>query len=185
MVGAGVILGGATALWSGVSAIMNFQQAKTDAKEAEATAKRLMGMEEVDKMAALQSTDLSKVRLQQTAQQAASATQALQGMGAEAAIGGAANLQQGIAQETAQTTMDQAAMDAQLAQLKAQAAQNLEYRNFERRREIEADRLAGAQKSAADRRTAGLNDLTGVFTGSGMAIQDILAMSNPYGENQI
>lgn len=180
----GAILGGATALWSGVSAIMNFQQAKTDAKDAEATAKRLMGMEEVDKMAALQSTDLSKVRLDKTAQQAASLTQALQGMGAEAAIGGAANLQQGIAQETAQTTMDQAAMDAQLAQLKAQSAQGVEYRNLERRREIEAARLAGAQQSAADRQKAGLNDIAGAFTGAGMAIEDIIAMSNPYGDNK-
>lgn len=181
----GAILGGATALWSGVSAIMNFQQAKTDAKDAEATAKRLMGMEEVDKMAALQSTDLSKVRLDKTAQQAASLTQALQGMGAEAAIGGAANLQQGIAQETAQTTMDQAAMDAQLAQLKAQSAQGVEWRNLERKREIEAARLAGAQQSVADRQKAGLNDIAGAFTGAGMAIEDIIAMSNPYGDNKL
>ena len=184
MVGAGIILGGATALASGISAIVNFQQAKTDAKAAEAAANRMMGMQETDKMAALQSTDLSKVRLQQTAQQAASGTQTLQGMGAEAAIGGVANLQQGIAQETAQTTMDQAAMDAQLAQLKAQSAQNVEYRNLERRREIEGARLTGAQQSAADRRTAGMAGIEGVFGGLGMAAQDLLAMSNPYGKEQ-
>lgn len=178
----GAILGGATALISGISAIANFQQAKKDSQAAEATANRMMGMKETDKMAALQSTDLSKVRLQQTAQQAASLTQALQGMGAEAAIGGAANLQQGIAQETAQTTMDQAAMDAQLAQLKAQAAQGVEYRNLDWLKAIEEARLTGAQKSAAERRTAALNDVAGAFSGAGMAIEDIIAMSNPYGK---
>lgn len=181
----GAILGGATALASGISAITNFAQAKKDSQAAEAAANRMMGMQETDKMAALQSPDLSSLRLQQTAQQAATATQALQGMGAEAAIGGVANLQQGIAQETAQTTMDQAAMDAQIAQLKAQAAQNIEYRNLERRRELEAARLAGAQQSAADRRAAGMTGVEGAFAGAGMAIQDIIAMSNPYGDNKL
>lgn len=181
----GAILGGATALISGISAIANFAQAKKDSQAAEDTANRMMGMKETDKMAALQSTDLSKVRLDKTAQQAASLTQALQGMGAEAAIGGAANLQQGIAQETAQTTMDQAAMDAQLAQLKAQSAQGVEWRNLERKREIEAARLAGAQQSAADRRAAGMSGIEGAFAGAGMAIQDIIAMSNPYGDNKL
>ncbi len=181
----GAILGGATALASGISAITNFAQAKKDSQAAEAAANRMMGMQETDKMAALQSPDLSSLRLQQTAQQAATATQALQGMGAEAAIGGVANLQQGIAQETAQTTMDQAAMDAQIAQLKAQAAQNIEYRNLERKREIEAARLAGSQQSAADRRAAGMSGIEGAFAGAGMAIQDIIAMSNPYGDNKL
>lgn len=184
MVGAGIILGGATALASGISSIVNFQKAKIDSKAAEAAANRLMGMQETDKMAALQSPDISSLSRQQTAQQTAGATQALQGMGAEAAIGGVANVYQAGREAEAQATMDQAAMDAQLAQIKAQSAQNIEYRNLERKREVEAARLTGAQQSAADRRAAGMAGIEGMFGGLGMAAQDIIAMSNPYGKEQ-
>lgn len=185
MIGAGVVLGGATALWSGVSAIINFQQAKTDAKSAEAAAKRLMGMEEVDKMAAIQTQDISSLSRERTARQTAEATQAFQGMGPEAAIGGVANLYQAGREAEAQTAEKQAALNLDVEMAKAQAAQGVEWRNLERKREIEAARLAGAQLSASDRRTAGLNDLTGVFSGAGMVAQDIIAMSNPYGDNKL
>jgi hypothetical protein len=184
MVGASVILGGATALASGISAIVNFQQAKTDAKAAEAAAKRLMGMQEVDKMAALQAPDIAALSRQQTAQQTASATQSLQGMGPEAAIGGVANLYQAGREAEAQTAQQQAMVNLDVETAKAQSAQNIEYRNLERRRELEAARLAGAQQSAADRRAAGMAGIEGAFAGVGMLAQGLIGESDTYGGNK-
>ena len=180
----GAILGGATALMSGISAIANFAQAKKDAQSAADTANRMMGMQETNKMAAIQTQDISSLSRQETAQQTAGMTQAL-AANPETAIGGIVALAQANREAEAQTAEKQAALNLDVEMAKAQAAQGVEYRNLGLRREIEGARLTGAQQSAADRRAAGLNDLTGVFTGSGMAIQDILAMSNPYGENQI
>lgn len=181
--GPGVILGGATALASGISAIVNFQQAKTDAKAAEAAAKRLMGMEEVDKMAALQAPDIAALSRQQTAQQTASATQAIQGMGTEAAAQ-IANVYQAGREAEAQTAQQQAMVNLDVETAKAQAAQNIEYRNLERRRELEAARLAGAQQSAADRRAAGMAGIEGIFGGAGMIAQGLIGESDPYGGNK-
>lgn len=178
----GAILGGATALASGISAIVNFQQAKTDSKAAEAAANRLMGMQEVDKMAALQTPDLASLARQQTAQQTAGATQAVQGMGAEGAAQ-IANIYQAGREAEAQTTKDQAALNLDVEAMKAQAAQNVEFRNLERKREIETARLAGAQQSAADKRAAGMSGIEGAFAGAGMAVEDIIAMSDPYKTN--
>lgn len=175
----GAILGGATALASGISAIVNFQQAKTDSKAAEAAANRLMGMQEVDKMAALQTPDLASLARQQTAQQTAGATQAVQGMGAEGAAQ-IANIYQAGREAEAQTSQQQAQLNLDVEAMKAQAAQNVEFRNLERKREIEMARLAGAQQSAADKRAAGMAGIEGAFAGAGMAVEDIIAMSNPY-----
>ena len=175
----GAILGGATALASGISAIVNFQQAKTDSKAAEAAANRLMGMQEVDKMAALQTPDLASLARQQTAQQTAGATQAVQGMGAEGAAQ-IANIYQAGREAEAQTSQQQAQLNLDVEAMKAQAAQNVEFRNLERKREIEMARLAGAQQSAADKRAAGMAGIEGAFAGAGIAIEDIIAMSNPY-----
>jgi len=178
----GAILGGATALASGISAIVNFQQAKTDSKAAEASANRLMGMQEVDKMAALQTPDLASLARQQTAQQTAGATQAVQGMGAEGAAQ-IANIYQAGREAEAQTSQQQAQLNLDVEAMKAQSAQNVEFRNLERKREIEMARLTGAQQSAADKRAAGMAGIEGAFAGAGIAVEDIIAMSDPYKTN--
>ena len=173
------ILGGATAIASGISAIQNFQQAKVDSQAAAAAANRLMGLQEQNKMAALQAPDISSLKSQQNAQQAATATQALQGMGPEGAAN-VANLYQASLQDQAQTAQDQAAMNAQVEQMKAQSAQGVESRNIANQRAVEEARLQGAQQSAADRRSAGNAAIGGIASGLGMAAEDIIAMSNPY-----
>lgn len=180
----GAILGGATALASGISAIVNFQQAKRDSQAAEAAANRLMGMQEVDKFAAIQAPDIASLSRQQTAQQTAGATQALQGMGAEAAIGGIPNMYQAGLEAEAKTTQEQAELNLDVDTLKAQSAQAVAQRNLERQRQIEGMRLTGAQEAAAQRRQAGMAGIEGIFAGAGMAAQDIIGMSNPYGKNK-
>ncbi len=179
----GAILGGATALISGISAIVNFQQAKEDSKKAEAAANRLMGAQEVDKMAALQTQDLASLARQQTAQQTAGATQAVQGMGAEGAAQ-IANIYQAGREAEAQTTKDQAALNLDVEAMKAQAAQNVEFRNLERRREGEMLELTGSRLAEANRRAAGMAGIEGAFAGVGMLAQGLIGESDPYGGNK-
>lgn len=174
------ILGGATALAAGISAISNFQQAKRSASEASAAANRLMGLQEADKYAALKTADISSLQSQKTAAQTAQATQALQGMGPEAAVGGVANLYQAGLQQEAENTQNQAALDMQTAQLKAANAQDIENKRIGRIEGVEGLRLQGAQQRAADARTAMSSDIAGVASGLGMGIEGLLATSNPY-----
>ena len=170
---------------SGISAIANFAQAKKDAKAAEATANRMMGTQETDNMASVQAQDLASLSRQQTAQQTASATQALKGMGPEAAIGGVANLYQAGREAEAQTAEKQAAIESEFDVMRRESAQGVQQRNLGLQRGVEGMRLEGAQQSEADRRAAGMAGIEGIFAGAGMAAQDIIAMSNPYGENKI
>ena len=172
----GAILGGLSAVASGISAIQNFQQAKQAQKAAEAFGNKLQGMMEVNKMAALQAPDLAALSRQQTAQQTAGATQAIQGMGPEGAAQ-IANVYQAGREAEAQTAQQQAQINFDVEAAKAQAAQNIEYRNLERQRELETARLEGAQADL-DQRRKNTQDLLGqTIGGLGMAAGDILGLS--------
>lgn len=172
----GAILGGLSAVASGISAIQNFQQAKQADKAAQAFGNKLQGMMEVNKMAALQAPDLAALSRQQTARQTASATQAIQGMGQEGAAQ-IANVYQAGREAEAQTAQQQAQINFDVEAAKAQAAQNIEYRNLERQRELESMRLAGAQQKAAEKRAAGQQAIAGLIGGLGMAAGDIAGLS--------
>lgn len=172
----GAILGGLSALASGISAIQNFQQAKQADRAAQAFANRLQGMTEVNKMAALQAPDIASLSRQQTAQQTAGATQAVQGMGAEGAAQ-IANIYQAGREAEAQAAQQQAQLNLNVDVAKAQAAQNVEYRNLERQRELEAMRLQGAQTRSAEKRVAGMDAVQGIVGGLGMAAGDIVGLS--------
>jgi len=171
----GAILGGLSAVASGISAIQNFQQAKQAQKAAEAFGNKLQGMMEVNKMAALQAPDLAALSRQQTAQQTASATQAIQGMGTEAAAQ-IANVYQAGREAEAQTAQQQAMVNLDVESAKAQAAQNIEYRNIERQRELETARLEGAQADLAQRRKNTQDLLGQTIGGLGMAAGDIAGL---------
>jgi hypothetical protein len=175
----GAILGGATALASGISAIVNFQQAQQRDKDAEAKARNIMGMQETNKMAALQAQDVASLSRQQTAQQTAGATQAVQGMGPEGAAQ-IANIYQAGREAEAQTAQKQAQINFDVEAAKAQAAQNLEFRNVSAQRELALQELQDTRQAAADKRAAGIAGIEGAFAGLGMAAEDIIGMSNPY-----
>lgn len=180
MVPVAAILGGATALASAVSSIVSLQQSKKLAQEADAEIKRMMGMEETDKMAALQSPDVSSLRLQKIGQQVATGTRTLQEMGQEAAIGGVANLYQATAQEGASAVTEQNAINAQIAAMKAQNAQEVAYRNLARKYGISALELEGLRAAESDRYSQFLAGISGVAAGGGMALEDIIGSSDPY-----
>lgn len=175
----GAILGGATALASGISAIVNFQQAQQREKDAEAKARNIMGIQETNKMAALQAQDVASLSRQQTAQQTAGATQAIQGMGPEGAAQ-IANVYQAGREAEAQTAERQAQINFDVEAAKAQAAQNLEFRNVSAQRELALQELQDTRQAAADKRAAGIAGIEGAFAGLGMAAEDIIGMSNPY-----
>ena len=164
----GAVLGGLSAVASGISAIQNFQQAKQAQKTANMFGQQLAGIAEADKYKALKSRDISSLAAQQTAAQTAQATQAVQSMGPEGAAQ-VANIYQAGREADAKTAMDQAAMDAQMALQKAEGAQGVEARNIAAQREFKASQLAGAQQAAADKYNAGIAGVTGAISGLGTA----------------
>jgi hypothetical protein len=88
-----------------------------------------------------------------------------------------ANVYQAGREAEAQTAQQQAQINFDVDAAKAQAAQNIEYRNLERQRELESMRLAGAQQKAAEKRAAGQQAVAGLIGGLGMAAGDILGLS--------
>lgn len=174
----GAVLGGLSAVASGLSAIKNFQSAQDAQKSANLYGQQLAGIAEADKYKALKSADISSLAAQQTAAQTAQATQAIQGMGPEGAAQ-VANIYQAGLQQDAQTMTEQAKLDAQMALQKAEGAQGVEARNIAAQREFKASQLEGAQTAASDRYNAGIAGVTGAITGLGTAAAG-LATSEQY-----
>ena len=164
----GAVLGGLSAVASGLAAIKNFQSAQDAQKSANLYGQQFAGISEADKYKALKSRDISSLAAQRTAAQTAQATQAVQGMGPEGAAQ-VANIYQAGLQQDAQTAMDQAAMDAQMELKKAEGAQGVEARNIAAQRAFKQDQLEGAQTAASDLYNAGISNVTGAITGLGTA----------------
>ena len=169
----GAVLGGLSAVASGLSAIKNFQSAQDAQKSANLYGQQLAGIAEADKYKALKSADISSLAAQQTAAQTAQATQAIQGMGPEGAAQ-VANVYQAGLQQDAQTMTEQAKLDAQMALQKAEGAQGVEARNIAAQREFKAAQLTDAQKDAAQRRANVQSGIEGLVGGLGMAGTDFL-----------
>lgn len=164
----GAVLGGLSAVASGLSAIKNFQAAQDAQKSANLYGQQLAGIAEADKYKALKSADISSLAAQQTAAQTAQATQAVQGMGPEGAAQ-VANIYQAGLQQDAQTMTEQAKLDAQMELQKAEGAQGVEARNIAAQRAFKESQLQGAQQAAADRYNAGIAGVTGAISGLGTA----------------
>ena len=169
----GAVLGGLSAVASGLSAIKNFQSAQDAQKSANLYGQQLAGIAEADKYKALKSADISSLVTQKTAAQNAAAVQAAVGMGPE----GAAQIT-GIAGETNRLNLEamteQAKLDAQMALQKAEGAQGVEARNIAAQREFKAAQLTDAQKDAAQRRANVQSGIEGLVGGLGMAGTDFL-----------
>jgi hypothetical protein len=164
----GAVLGGLSAVASGLAAIKNFQSAQDAQKSANLYGQQFAGISEADKYKALKSRDISSLAAQRTAAQTAQATQAVQGMGPEGAAQ-VANIYQAGLQQDAQTAMDQAAMDAQMELKKAEGAQGVEARNIAAQRAFKTSQLEGAQTAASDLYNAGIAGVTGAISGLGTA----------------
>lgn len=172
----GAILGGLSAVASGISAIQNFQQAKQADKAAEAFGKQLEGIKETNVFAALQAPDISSLSAQRTAQQTAGATQAVQGMGAEGAAQ-IANIYQAGREADAQTAQQQAQLNLNVESMKKQAEQDVQYRNIQAQRDLATARLEGAQTAAAQSKMNAQQGIQGLVGGLGMAVGDIAGLS--------
>ncbi len=172
----GAVLGGLSAVASGLSAIKNFQSAQDAQKSANLYGQQLAGIAEADKYKALKSADISSLAAQQTAAQTAQATQAVQGMGPEGAAQ-VANIYQAGLQQDAQTMTEQAKLDAQMELQKAEGAQGVEARNIAAQRAFKESQLQGAQQAAADRYNAGIAGVTGAITDAGLAAAGLTTSS--------
>ena len=171
----GAILGGLSAVASGISAIQNFQQAKQAQKAANMFGQQLQGIKETNVFMGLQSPDISGLQAQQTAAQTAQATQAIQGMGPEGAAQ-AANIYQAGLQQNAENMQRQAQMDYQTELTKKEAEQGVQYRNVAAQRDLAATRLEGAQADVAQRRANVQQGIQGLVGGLGMAAGDIAGL---------
>jgi IS5 family transposase len=172
----GAILGGLSAVASGISAIQNFQQAKQAQKTANMFGQQLQGIKETNALLGLKSPDTSGLQAQQTAAQTAQATQAIQGMGPEGAAQ-AANIYQAGLQQNAENMQRQAEADFQTDLAKRQNEQQVQFRNVTAQRDLATSRLEGAQQQAADRYNAGIAGVTGAVSGLGNAVAGLATSS--------
>ena len=172
----GAILGGLSAVASGISAIQNFQQAKQAQKTANMFGQQLQGMKETNALLGLKSPDISGLQAQQTAAQTAQATQAIQGMGPEGAAQ-AANIYQAGLQQNAENMQRQAEADFQTDLAKSQNEQQVQFRNTSVERALATSRLEGAQQAASDRYNAGISGVTGAVSGLGNAVAGLATSS--------
>lgn len=165
----GAILGGLSAVASGLSAIQNFQQAKQAQKSANLFGQQLSNIKETNVFRGVQAPDVSSLQAQQTAAQTA---QAVQGMGPEGAAQ-VANIYQAGLQQNAENMQRQAEMNYQNEMAKAQAGQGVEARNIEAQRAFKESQLMGAQQAAADRYNAGMAGIEGLIGGLGTAVAGV------------
>jgi hypothetical protein len=172
----GAILGGLSAVASGISAIQNFQQAQQAQKSANMFGQQLQGIKETNALLGLKSPDVSGLQAQQTAAQTAQATQAIQGMGPEGAAQ-VANIYQAGLQQNAENMQRQAEADFQTDLAKRQNEQQVQFRNVTAQRDLAQARLEGAQQQAADRYNAGIAGVTGAVSGLGNAVAGLATSS--------
>jgi hypothetical protein len=172
----GAILGGLSAVASGISAIQNFQQAQQAQKSANMFGQQLQGIKETNALLGLKSPDISGLQAQQTAAQTAQATQAIQGMGPEGAAQ-VANIYQAGLQQNAENMQRQAEADFQTDLAKRQNEQRVQSSNIAAQRDLATSRLEGAQAEAAQRRANVQSGIQGVVGGLGMAAGDIVGLS--------
>ena len=157
----GAVLGGLSAVASGLAAIKNFQSAQDAQKSANLYGQQFAGISEADKYKALKSRDISSLAAQRTAAQTAQATQAVQGMGTEGAAQ-VANIYQAGLQQNAENMQRQAEANYQTDLAKMSNEQDVQYRNTAAERALVGSRLQGAQQAAADRYNAGIAGITGL-----------------------
>jgi hypothetical protein len=160
----GAIIAGAGALVSAGMAIKNNQNSRAASEAAAVYANQLKGMKETNLMAALQSPDIMKLLNQQTAQQAASATQAIQGGGPEAAAQIAA-LNKGVLDANAEAAIMQSKQNYQRDAAVLTNAQEVENRNIIAQRALVNSQLAGSQKAAANYANMASNNIEGAISG--------------------
>jgi len=177
----GAIIAGAGALVSAGMAIKNNQNSRAASEAAAVYANQLKGMKETNLMAALQSPDIMKLLNQQTAQQAASATQAIQGGGPEAAAQIAA-LNKGVLDANAEAALMQSKQNYQRDAAVLTNAQEVENRNIIAQRALVNSQLAGSQKAAANYADMASKNIEGAISGLGTVAAgldpDILAYLN-------
>jgi hypothetical protein len=173
----GAILGGLSAVASGISAIQNFQQAKQAQRAANMFGQQLQNIKEINAFKGLQAPDISGLQAQQTAAQTAQATQAIQGMGAEGAAQ-AANIYQAGLQQNAENMQRQAQMNFDVDLAKRQAEQGVQQRNLQAQRDLLEARLTGSQTAAAQARMNAQQGIQGMIGGLGMVAGDIAGLQS-------
>lgn len=166
----GAAIGLASAVASGVSAIMGNQKQRQAEKAAERYANELDRLKEENPFKTVQAPDISSLQSQQAAREGMQAQQALQGMGPEGAAQ-IANLHQAGIQNQADIAQKQGMVNYERDVTEATAQKEINAREVTRKSDMLTSRIEGAQTAAAnanDQKNAGIS---GIFSGLSTAYE--------------
>lgn len=165
----GAVIGVASAVMSGVSAIQGNQKAKAASNAASSYANQLKNLKEQNPYAAVQATDIMSLAADRNAQAQSQSVDALQGMGSEGA-GQVTALNNAVQKSNLQAAQDQAMLNFQRDSAEAEAGLKISEREVNRQGNLLASQLEGAQLAAAAGETQKNEGIQGVFSGAAGAI---------------
>jgi hypothetical protein len=160
----GAILGGLSAVASGIQAFQGMQQTKNAQKGLEKGISDYLSGGLSNAYKGLQVPDISKMGYEQTQRALADSTQAVASMGPEWAAQ-IANINQGALQQQAEDTAKQAAMNYERDQAVIAQEQKIKDYEAEKRDTVAGMRIEGAAEAAKAGREATSSALTGLAQG--------------------
>ena len=169
----GAIIGGLSAVASGISALQNFQRAKTAEKSAKMYVDTIKGNTEQNMLKGLSVPDYASLGYQQNQALMTDATRTAAQGGAESVIGSLPSMVMAGMQANAQTTQDQAGLMYNRDLAVADQAAAIEQRDRESLDKILTVQATGAATAAADARSAANKNVTDIFSGLGSAAEKI------------
>jgi hypothetical protein len=173
----GAIIGGLSAVASGISAVQNMNAAKRANESAKNFTNQLMNLQEQNAYRGLSVPNLSSLGYDQAAQTNAASIGAIQGMGPEGAAQ-VANINKSVMDQQAQITQDQAALMYDRDLSVAQAQQGINERQALRQGNALSSQATGAGLAAANSRENANAALTGVFSSLGNVATDVMDNEN-------
>lgn len=165
----GAVIGVASAVMSGVSAIQGNQKVKAASNAASSYANQLKNLKEQNPYAAIQATDIMSLAADRNAQAQSQSVDALQGMGSEGA-GQVTALNNAVQKSNLQAAQDQAMLNFQRDSAEAEAGLKISERAFNKDSDLLKSQITGAQTAAAAGETQKNEGIQGVFSGAAGAI---------------
>jgi methylmalonyl-CoA mutase cobalamin-binding subunit len=174
----GAIIGGLSAVASGISAVQNMNAAKRANESAKNFTNQLMNLQEQNAYKGLQVPDIQKLQQDYINRSQTQSIDALQSAGPEAVLGGVSGVNQNAIDAGAQATQDQAALMSQRDQQVAQAQQGINERQALRQGNALSSLATGAGLAAANLKENANNAVTGMFSSLGGVATDVMDNEN-------
>jgi len=173
----GAIIGGLSAVASGISAIQNMNAAKRADESAKNFTNRLMNLQEQNAYKGLQVPDM-RLKHDYIDRSQTESINALQSAGAEAVIGGVSGVNQNALEAGAQASQEQAMLMSERDKSIAQAQQGINERQALRQGEVLSGQATGAALSASASRDNANSAVAGMFSSLGTVATDVMDNEN-------